>query len=149
MTLDENAVRRVMRARLKTVTGIPSESMLAWENRTFTPPSLSSSAVVKWVMETQTVDGERLSATGTSEALGYTEYTVMVPKGRGTEELDSLAAEIADAFAPGQSLTSDDVRVILERTTRSGIRSPAEHEAWVGKAVSIRWRVFTRNAAPQ
>lgn len=147
--LDETAVRKAFRTRLLATPNLPTKEKLAWENRPFTPPSVPPSAPDTgslWVREWQSIDTERKSATGVIEATGTTRYAVYAPRSSGTEAMDTLVRSIAGQFEAGQSLTATDLRVILERTFRSEVRVAPDHDAWVFKVVTIRWRVFTRSS---
>mgnify|MGYP001584383860 CR=1 FL=1 len=140
--LDESLVRRTMRTRLKTVSVLPDA--LAWEGRTFQPPTLEDAAgPLLWVAEQQVILSEVLAASCTLEAIGETAYLVFTPEWRGTEAADTLCKAIAEAFEPVQSLTATGLSIILERVERRPFRGDDRHPAWIFKAVAIRWRSFT------
>ena len=143
--MNENEVRQAMRARLKTVAGLPASDRRAWEGRTFEPPDLTAvdGARPLWIREIQRVLSERAAATGTDEAVGETLWMVETPDGKGTDEADTLALAIAEAFKPRQSLTKGATTVILERTERLPFARDEKHPLWMHKTVAVRWRVFT------
>ena len=142
--LDESVLRTTFRAALKTVTLLPKEQFLAWENRNFQPPEGDSDAI--WVEEFLTILTEPKSSTGFIEAVGLMQYSVNVVKGRGTAPGDALAKGIAEALHAGQSLTGVGLTAILERTERAPYRPRSEGSIWVFKTVTSRWRVFTQSA---
>jgi len=142
--LNESALRRLFRARLKTVSTLPPEARLAWEGRSFTPPDPNPGDL--WVREFVSILGESKSSTGFIEATGTTTYAVFTPGTGGTEDADALAQAVAEAFEAGQSLTADGLTAIIERTERAPYRDSADDRGsslWIFKTVTIRWRVFT------
>tara|TARA_R100001460_G_scaffold27881_11_gene55959 strand:+ start:5197 stop:5649 length:453 start_codon:yes stop_codon:yes gene_type:complete len=143
---DEVELRKALRARLQTASGLPSSSNFAWENRVFVPPSHDSTApvdAVVWLRENLRTLSESKSSNGFVETIGEYLISVFTAKGRGTNAADTLVKSIATQFAPGQSLTGTDIAIALERTSRSEYRASDEHPAWVFKVVTVRWRVFT------
>lgn len=147
--LDESVIRRIMRTRLSSVTHLPPESHLAWENHSFDPPSFDASEPISdvlWVQEWQEILSEIKSSTGLIEAIGLTVWGVYTPKGRGTRGADDLSRTIAESFEAGRSLTgyNESTTVILERTSRGPYRSGGKGlDGWIFKPVTTRWRVFT------
>lgn len=144
--LDESSLRTLFRTRLKTVSGLPGEDYLAWENHQFDKPSAESDQL--WIEEFVTILSEPKSSTGFIEVVGVTQYLVNCPKGGGTKDADDLSRLIAQAFEPGQSLTNSTLTVIIERTERSPYRPQPDGSAWVFKTITIRWRVFTPVTSP-
>ena len=144
--LDETEVQKVFRARLQQTGGLPPPDHRIWENRGggLPPePEDSDGADNTWIEEWVRILSERKSSSGCIEAVGEYLWAVYVPKGRGTETLNKLSKAIADQFEAGQSLVATGLRAILERTSRSGVRTNPAHPSWVFKLVTIRWRVFT------
>jgi len=143
--LDETEVRKVFRAELNGVSGIPAAAFRAWENRGFKPPDPDDGQL--WIEEFLEIISERKTSSGCIEAVGTTTYSVWVPSRSGTEDGDALARGIAEAFEAGQSLTSSGVTAILERTERAPYRGSDDFPLWVFKSVTTRWRVFTSATA--
>jgi len=144
--LDEARVRAVCATRLLTIPTLPDPlTRIAWENRTFDTPELvvGPGPAPLWIKEFLEVLSETKSSTGFVEAIGRTLYLVETPAGKGTEEADALSKLIAEAFHSGQSLTENDLTIILEHTERQPYRTDFELPAWIFKTVAVRWWIFT------
>ena len=144
--LDETTVRQAFRTKLLTVSGLPDEKQISYENRLFDPPDQPAEVGDKtlWVLEQMRILSESRSSDSLVEAIGEFLWLVYTPKGKGTEKADTLSRSIAEAFQAGQSLTKDGIGVILERTERRPYRGDANRPAWVFKTVATTWRVFTQ-----
>lgn len=144
--LDEVVLRQAFRAQLALVSGIPEKKFRAFENRVFDPPEIKETShgdEPLWIREQMRILSETKSTSGHVEAVG--EYLIMVetPKGKGTEDADTLAQAIAEKFQAGQSLTKSGTTAILEHTDRRPYQIDLERPAWVFKTVAVRWRNFT------
>jgi hypothetical protein len=143
--LDEVDIRQKMRDRLLTVSPLPK---LAWENRPFTTPTPEIGN--EYLEEYQEILTEQQLTSEQVTVTGLTSYMVYVPTGSSIEALNGFTKDIADAFAPGQSLRTVDgvpqgCPVVLWRTTRTGAVKDRASEAWYFQSVRIAWRVHVDN----
>lgn len=142
---DQIEHQKLMRARL--LEQPLTVARYWWENNPpeFPDPEQPAGQPVPIVIrERYVIIKDWKSSTGFLETIGQTQYDVYVPVGRGTRELNETALQIAKAFKPGQSLTSTDMTIILERADRAGSLGRDEDvPGWVFKTVSCHWRVFT------
>jgi hypothetical protein len=142
--LDESLLRRTFRVRLKTVSNLPAEEFLEWENQNFKPPEPDENQ--PWVREHLRILDESKTTQCHIETVGQMQYVVNIPKNRGTKTADALTQSIAEAFESGQSLTATGLTVILEHTNRSPYMSSDDDSIWIFKTVTARWRVFTASS---
>lgn len=138
--LDLTEVRKVLRTEAANATGYPANSLIAWENRAFTPPDAKSGTV--WLRETLLVTEERKTATGRVTTLGQMRYDVFIGLGQGTGGAEDLAKAIADRFEPAKNLSGGGVGVQLYRTERRSGQSDPPPGVWFMIPVVIFWRSF-------
>jgi hypothetical protein len=131
--VDQHKIRMALRTKLLTVGSLPSSR--AWENIEFTPPDPDTS----WLRETLLFGGERLIATGRTEAFGIYQVDIFVPKGSGVKGATDLVKAIGDALRPEQSLTHDGVSVIIDRAEPIGGQAD---ESWYWQSIAISWRSY-------
>lgn len=110
------ALRRVCRAALLATPGVPA--VVAWEARAVDAPA--PSAGVCWLAEALQPGAEVLAGTGWLERRAVFALTLYAPVGHptvsATGALDTLAGALADAFAPGRTLSApaDPVRAWVD-----------------------------------
>jgi len=144
--LDESLLKRAFRARLKTVSNLPADQYLAWENQNFRPPEPDDGQ--PWIREHLRILNETKSTHCLIEAIGQIQYMVNIPTDKGTRAGDDLSRSIADAFEAGQSLNLSGLTIILERTERLPYILDQTDPVWTFKTVQTRWRVFTVSSTP-
>jgi len=142
--LNESTLRTLFRARLKTVSNLPAEQFLAWQNRAFLPPDPEDDQ--PWVREYVTILSESKTTQCHIEATGLVQYVVVIPSGRGTKKGDDLVKAIAEAFESGQALNTTGLTVILEHTERGPYLEDPQTPVWTFKTITARWRVFTASS---
>lgn len=125
-------LRRGIRAALLAVTNpnMPTDSNIAWENRTYKPK-----ADVPWMREKLLPGLERKVASDTLRGTGLMQYDLLWPAGKGTEDADDLADDIKDAFAPN---TTVDTHGVVFRAERLPAITDAE---WYQIPIRLTWRV--------
>lgn len=150
--LDEQEVRSILRDRLLTVSGLDGSNggNVAWQNRTFTPPSPEGD--VMWVRESMEFIDEALNATELVQVNGLVIYWVYTVAGTSIERSAAVARDIINAFRPGQSLrTVDGVPQTCGVVLHHSFRQPAFREGgdgpWYIQPVQVEWRVHVSNPA--
>lgn len=138
-TFDTHALRLALRARLKTATGYPGDSKVAWENREFDPPDDGS----VWLKESLVSGSDQVVSSGDKQRLGLYYIHVYGPTGGGTKAIEDLAKAIVHVFPAGTSLGS----VHLYRTEPQAARIEAVTQAadsvWYAIPVVIYWRGYS------
>ena len=157
MALDVRILREAFRATLRAAGEDLASIRLLHENRRLklTKDTTRSKC---WLREDLTIFEEVRSSTGLIEVYGELTYEVYGLRGRGTEIVDALAKEIAEAFEAGSSISATGMNISVERAQRgpggldddpnSDIRlqpgpSPGPSSVWYRVPVYIKWRVFT------
>jgi len=143
MAFSETELRKAFRTAWELVSGLPPD--ISYHNIRFTPPDHANTVgpIPVWVGEMSTILSERKTSTGFIEATGEYLLIVRTPKGRPTERADDLAQALVETLKPGQSLTTDCITVILERSERRPYREDPANPTWISKTVAVRWRVFS------
>ena len=137
---DRTAFRVAARARLLTVASYPGHAFLEYEGRKWQRPDASSDQL--FVRELLRTREERNSSTGFIQAEGRFNFDVFSRRGAPLGPGETLAKEIAEAFAGSQSLAAVGFSIAIIRSERSEWR-PAPSPDWSFLPVSFLWRVFT------
>ncbi len=77
---------------------------------------------------------------GPAELVGILQVTVVWPAGQGKVEAKLVAEQVAELFAPVQSLDAGNHRIELTRTP--AIAGGMPDEGWYSVPVSINWRAM-------
>jgi hypothetical protein len=135
-------IRSALRSQLRTVTGYPGDSLVAWEGLLFqrSAPTVPPAAPVVWIRETFMPSSEQLVATGYIEALGLVQFGVCYQANQGIGAADDLADAIIASFRPGLTLAN-----LVWITQAQRARSITEAD-WIQVPVSIYWRAFRQNS---
>jgi hypothetical protein len=133
-------IRAAFRTRLLTLSGLP---LVAWQNRTFTPPN---NAV--WMKESLLPMTSLLTSfggigvDGLLQETGIYQVTVYVPVGTETKVVEDWASLLATTFKPGVVVVYDG---LIARCESAQIAPPVQETSWFGVPVSIRYRLFRSN----
>lgn len=135
---DLKAIRLTLRAHLKSevaeFAALVSEEKLSWENRTFTPPEGAT-----WAHESVYSADETWKTTGLIFGVGFTQYDVIVPRGRGTEEGEDLAKKLAEALEHGTSLLIQGSSQYMRIENVKRLPGRQWDESWYAFGVLGRW----------
>lgn len=133
----------MLREQLFTATRVPAEEFCHWQNRPFTIPDPKPGS--NWLRESFALISERLTAFEEGTAVGRVTYSVFVPAGRGTDDLEEIIKSIADVFPHGKTLRTHlgvdtGCPLIIFRTERSGAIEDSATRTWFFESVTINWR---------
>lgn len=111
---------------------------IAWEDVDFTPTTGQQYLRVHHLHNTPR---DLFLEGGPAEMVGILQVDVVYPAGRGKVEAKRLAGQVADLFAPVQSLTTGAYRIDLLKTPAiaGGMN---DGDGWYMVPVSIPWRAF-------
>jgi hypothetical protein len=143
--LNLSTAQLLFRNHLLGMVGVPSASLISFENRPFTPPAVDPATL--WIRETMIIVTEQLAANDQVQTDGFVNYESVYPVGRGTEVPDAMALLIATRFKPVTDLSGSGVGIHIFKTERlSGVDVvDGDKQVWYSKPVRIHWRAFTQN----
>jgi hypothetical protein len=111
--IDHDAIRRTLRTKLVTTTGITAP-MCVWENVDFTPPTDGSI----WIREQLMPIHKQKVANELEELLAVVAYDFFYPVGKGSETVERLVDAALVVFTPPLDLNTFSVRVNVHRSER-------------------------------
>lgn len=144
MAADLHDLRLRLRERLAAMTNFPGASKVAAENRPFVPPTDGT----LWLREALAHGEERLTSTRMTMLLGIYWVYVHGPAGKGTEAVEDLSKNVAEAFpmigsAPSPGLHFYRVSRQEGRQERFSVQSGAGEGVWYTIPVLVYFRLFT------
>lgn len=132
-------IETALETRLLTLPWITNpEKQVAWEDVPFTPVTGQPYLRVRHLSNTPR---ELAFSGGPAELVGILQVDAVYPAGQGKVEAKGLAGQVADLFAPIQSLQTPAYRVDLLKTPAIASGMP-DGEGWYTVPVSIQWRAF-------
>jgi hypothetical protein len=137
---DRSAFRYAARGVLAAVSGYPGHDFLEWEGRAWTRDGDPTNGL--FVRELLLPVSEENSSSGYIIARGRANYDVFLARGALIEPAETLAKNIAEAFAGGQSIAASGFSIVVNRSERGELR-PSPSPEWSFIPTSFSWYVYT------
>jgi hypothetical protein len=137
---DRSAFRYACRSVLNGVTGYPGHNYLEWEGRAWTRSGDPTNGLL--VRELLIPLEEENASSGYIIARGRMNYDVFLARGSLLEPAETLAKNIAEAFAGGQSIAATGFSIVVNRSERGELR-PSPSPEWSFIPTYFSWYVYT------
>ncbi len=131
--IDVDEVVTTVRSKLLALPDLDLSTQLAWENNAFDPPDEES----LYVEEKFIPFGERNAGSGYDRLTGEVRFTVVMPRGKGTEEGRALATQIKSLYPIDSSIVGV-VTVVVEGSEVLSGRDHGDTRYAIPVSVSVR-----------
>lgn len=135
----ETDVRQAVRKHMASVSGMPDDSLIQWENTKLTPPDQEPTVI--WAREQMLIASSRHLATRQTVTLGQYRFDLFTQFGIGTTAINTLSLNIRNQFKPEISLQEGSTIVQIYRT--ESLNGRQVEQLWWMLPIVIYWRTFS------